>query len=403
MRLLYLVDLSLSNFYPLLTEVFGKRLQERGHEVIWVTRPEGDEGYHQTTIHGQQAYVLPRSEYSEIRSFTKYLTHRSHTSHVFEIFEKHQPIDCVQVRNDLSMALAASTLQRRTGCHFVHRITHLKAETTWYMARNGQSMHPARDYLKAWSGRRLRDYLANRADLVLPISEAMETELSTNITTTSMEPLPTGVDTELDRSDTDPQLFRDRFDIGDREIILYIGSMSPSRNLEFLLEVIQQLDMDGRVLAMVGGRDSEHRNRLRSMSRKMGIADSVLFTGWLEDRKMVYNANAAAAVGVNPLPTNNILRTSAPIKVLEYLLFETPVVVSDAPDQRRVVEDSNSGFVVPYSVGPFAEALSKFFDLTPTERSTMGASGRAYVKCERGFDRLTEQLLGIYSEYGLLE
>ena len=133
----------------------------------------------------------------------------------------------------------------------------------------------------------------------------------------------------------------------------------------------------------------------------MGVADSVLFTGWLEDRNMVYNANAAAAVGVNPLPTNNIFRTNAPIKVLEYLLFETPVIASNTPDQKRVVEDSNGGFVVPYSESTFAEALSKFFDLTPTEWSIMGASGRAYVKSERGFDTITERLLDIYSKYGL--
>jgi len=403
MRLLYLVDLSPSDFYPLLTEVFGKRLQERGHEVIWVTQPEGNEEYHETTIHGQQAYVLPRSEYSEIRSFTRYLTGRSHNSCIFEIFEKHQPIDCVQVRNDLSMAMAANALQRRTGCPFVHRITHLKAETTWHMAQNGHSRYPARDHVKAWSGRRLRDYLANRADLVLPISEAMKAELSTSVTASPMQPLSTGVDTGLDKSDTDPQLFRDQFDIGDQKIILYMGSMSPSRDLEFLLEVIQQLDMSGRLLTMVGGRNSRHRNRLRSMSHKMGVADNVLFTGWLEDRNMVHNANAAAAIGVNPLPTNSIWETSAPIKVLEYLLLETPVVVSDTPDQRRVVEDSNSGFVAPYSIGAFAEILSKFFELTPNERSQMGASGREYVRRKRGFDTLTNQLLGIYSQYGLLE
>lgn len=88
--------------------------------------------------------------------------------------------------------------------------------------------------------------------------------------------------------------------------------------------------------------------------------------------------------------------------MLEYLLFETPVVVSNAPDQRRVVEESNGGFVVPYSIDAFVEALSKFFDLPSSERSAVGASGRAYVKHNRGFDTLTEQLLEIYSEYGLL-
>jgi glycosyltransferase involved in cell wall biosynthesis len=408
MRLAYLTDWTYPCDHRFLTEVYAKRFVDRGHEIVWVMRP-GDDPPSTIQRHswlGQSVYVLPERGYDPVRTFGQYVSGRFDSHPLASVFDELESVDCVQVRNDLAMGMGAAWLKQRRGLPYVHQLSHLKAETLRLEARREwPGITATADLLKASAGQRLRRHLCSKADLLLPISESMQSYLGERGYTTPMEPVPTGANTEWRREDVDPERFEEEYDVAPEEdVLLYTGSMHPVRNLEFLFDVLQHLRTDRPVrLFMVGGREQSYRERLQSAARKRGIEESVTFTGWIEDSERLYEAIAGADIGLSPLPTDNVLRTSAPIKVLEYLLFETPVVVTDAPDQRRVVEESGAGVVTAYDPDDFGEGIAELLARTPDERRSMGSQGREYVEHHRSFEQLTDRVTEIYRRHQILE
>jgi glycosyltransferase involved in cell wall biosynthesis len=213
-----------------------------------------------------------------------------------------------------------------------------------------------------------------------------------------MVPISTGADTNLSPKEFSGENFRKVHNLPDKPLLLYMGSMSPIRRLEFLFDVleraIEKIDMH---LVMVGGRNKQYRDRLRREAHKSHMGDHVTFTGWISDEEHLNNGIVAADIGLSPIPTDGILRTNAPLKVLEYLNLKTPVVATDTPDQRQVVEESGGGRIAPYDAEIFAGAVVKMLQLGDLDE--MGKQGREYIENYRSYATLTRSVQDAYKDH----
>jgi glycosyltransferase involved in cell wall biosynthesis len=106
-----------------------------------------------------------------------------------------------------------------------------------------------------------------------------------------------------------------------------------------------------------------------------------------------------ADIGLSPIPTDGVLQTNAPLKVLEYLNLSTPVVATDTPDQRRVLKESGAGRVVPYDTERFTEALIDL--LQSGDLNKMGRQGEEYIENHRSYEILAQSVLGAYDNHVL--
>lgn len=78
-----------------------------------------------------------------------------------------------------------------------------------------------------------------------------------------------------------------------------------------------------------------------------------------------------------------------PRSLLEAAAMARPIIASDTPGCREIVDDGVNGFLVPpRDAAALAETMLKLMEMSPNERETMGQAGRA--KAERAFD---EQLV----------
>lgn len=95
--------------------------------------------------------------------------------------------------------------------------------------------------------------------------------------------------------------FRTRFGIGnDEKIVLYIGRISPIKNLEALVRAFAQLNLDNARLALVGPElEPEYAVRLRALIEELGLGERVLLTGELYENDKL-SALASAVVFVLP-------------------------------------------------------------------------------------------------------
>lgn len=394
MKILLLIDWHYPCDHQFLTHVYTKNLQQRGHEVTWVMRPnDHKKKITQEVWNGTEVHILPSSSYSPAKTAVRYLSCRLDAHPLFDTQIEFSEYDIMHVRNDLSMGLLACRLAEEFDLSYVHQISHLKAEAIIEATRQGFATPTG--WVKGHLGRQLRRHVANSSDVVLPISDAMKNYLQHNGYTTTMRTLPTGAKV-FDRLPNGFD-FREKYAINSDFVLLYMGSMSPYRRLEFLFKMLarlkEHLDVE---LVMAGGRSQRNRERLRNKAEDIGVDESVTFTGWLTDRTEIQQAILSADVGLSPFPTDSILRMNAPIKTLEYMSLGTPVVASDTPDQRQVIEASGGGSVVEYDIESFAQAVQWILG-SDEKQDEMSKKGREFIRDSRNFEILADRVEDIYS------
>ena len=165
---------------------------------------------------------------------------------------------------------------------------------------------------------------------------------------------------------------RRRFTIG------YIGGLSLQRGALTMLAVISRLrDQGVEVDGVFVGPVSDEPAVVRALED--GISNGwITATGHLKSREG-WERMAECHVGMAVLrPSPNYLE-SYPTKMFEYMALGIPVIVSDFPLWRAVVDDARCGILVdPTDVGAVAAAVRWIHD-NPIDANRMGLRGRDAV------------------------
>lgn len=87
-----------------------------------------------------------------------------------------------------------------------------------------------------------------------------------------------------------------------------------------------------------------------------------------------------------------------PRVLIEAAACGRPIVTTDAPGCREIVQDGLNGYLVPLrDAAAVAGALKKLID-SPLLRRTMGAKGRELVESEFSLERVNNETLALYGE-----
>ncbi|HYL80469.1 MAG TPA: glycosyltransferase family 4 protein [Candidatus Acidoferrum sp.] len=126
--------------------------------------------------------------------------------------------------------------------------------------------------------------------------------------------------------------------------VTYLGSFHWWKGVEI---PVQALALAPNLrLRLVGG-DSEPRERLRALATALHVADRVQFTGPVPPPER-WRYLAEASVCVLPL-TRSAFGTSftSPLKMFEYMAAARPIVASDLPALREILQDGENALLVP--------------------------------------------------------
>ena len=153
-------------------------------------------------------------------------------------------------------------------------------------------------------------------------------------------------------------LLRDKLGIKDAvRIVLYQGnSFVPNRGLEQIVEASQYLE--NCVVVLLG--DGPLKPKLMGLVNKKSLYDKVKFLPSVPNKDLL-NYTASADIGINlPLKSCINFYYSLPNKLFEYLMVGLPVVMSDFPDMKAIIEKYDVGKVVnPVSVNGIADAINE--------------------------------------------
>lgn len=120
------------------------------------------------------------------------------------------------------------------------------------------------------------------------------------------------------------------------------------------------------------------------------------FLGWA-DRGQVAALLASVRAGLVLLHPTERYPDAYPVKMFEYMAASLPVIASDFPLWRQIVDGAGCGLLVdPLDPKAIAGAIQWLLD-NPHEAEAMGRRGRQAVATEYNWDRETRKLVALYN------
>ncbi len=157
----------------------------------------------------------------------------------------------------------------------------------------------------------------------------------------------------------------------DSKIIGYVGGISQSRRLDFLLEAAsffrEKLGPEWH-LVLVGAGD--YKRELMRMAEEHKLSN-VHFVGPFPHDEIPHIISDID-VGICHLPWTPLFNTSFPMKILEYMACGIPVIASRIPTHEKISQELEGIFIYAFNHESFVEvsmrALNQQIDLTALTR-----------------------------------
>ena len=234
--------------------------------------------------------------------------------------------------------------------------------------------------------------LARATDRIVTISPAQREEIvgrfGVGRARTSVV-VPLGLDLQPFFEGGAPSLRRD-LGIDDGAIVFgYVGRLVPIKDLPTLVLAFARLleTTPDAYLLMAG--DGPVRPLLARMIAERGLGERVRLLGWREDL-----ASVAATFDVCVIASRN---EGTPVAVIEAMAAGRPVVATRVGGVPDIVEDGETGILVPPGdVDALAGAMARLAR-DPAERSRMGGQGRRRV-ARYDYERLVDDIDRLYRE-----
>lgn len=233
--------------------------------------------------------------------------------------------------------------------------------------------------------------LAIESEMVICCSNYMQDEVCTLFgrPKESLRVIPNGVDPDLFATLPDEP----RFMINeDDKVVFFIGRLVPEKGVWQLIQSFPQvLEREPKAVLYIGGRGPQQA-QLEKLAVDLGIADRVVFTGFIakQDRNYVYDR---ARVAVFPS-----LYEPFGIVALEAMATYTPVIVGDVGGLAEIVEHRVNGLkVTPGSVDELAQAIVELLSDSDLA-SHLKETGYNTVKSVYGWDVIAQATREVYRE-----
>ena len=171
---------------------------------------------------------------------------------------------------------------------------------------------------------------------------------------------------------------------------LYIGSISRIRGLTEMVKAIALVE-DAR-LTVIGQFETQ---ALFDSIATLSAWQRVDYTPW-QPRERLRSVFSEARLGLVLFHPERAHLDALPTKLFEYMAVGLPIVGSNFPLWREIVDDAQCGLLVdPLDVDAIARAISYLIE-NPEVAQEMGARGRRAILARYNWDSQANALLGLY-------
>lgn len=175
--------------------------------------------------------------------------------------------------------------------------------------------------------------------------------------------------------------------------VIYVGSMTPTRGIREIVQAMTYLTDIPVLLVLVGEFwPAPFEQEILSLAgSNVEIVGKIPFT-------KVPAQLADSDIGIICLHATPAYVESLPIKLFEYMQAGLPVIASDFPMWRQILDGASAGvFVDPTNPHQIAEAI-RSLALHPEQRSLMGKMGQKAVNERYSWQSEEHILLAVYQK-----
>src|SRR5258708_370054 len=157
---------------------------------------------------------------------------------------------------------------------------------------------------------------------------------------------------------------------------------------EWLIRALAELRKKSRSARLLLAGDGPCRERLQRLAEKAGIADAVIFAGFIPDVESVY-----AAMDVFLLPSFFEALSNA---LMSAMACAIPSIAFNLGGPAEIIEDGTSGLLVePANVEALCAAIAKVLSNANFAES-LGEKGRQRIEQEFSADKMVDGIIDVY-------
>ncbi|MEQ4924765.1 glycosyltransferase family 4 protein [Proteus hauseri] len=171
--------------------------------------------------------------------------------------------------------------------------------------------------------------------------------------------------------------------------VLYLGSLHKWKGIPTMMRAMKYLD---NARLNIAGGTPEQIEGLTLLAQEMDVKDNVNFLGFIDPQKR-FAAIAQHDICVLPLTLTSIgSRYTSPLKLFEYMAMRKPVVISDFPSIRDVVDEKAVSFADSGDAQSFAKQIVLLRE-NPQRAAEKVAHARSLVENYYNWDKRAETIL----------
>jgi len=217
--------------------------------------------------------------------------------------------------------------------------------------------------------------------------------------------LPFGVDKNIYKPlDKDKQLMYKYNLENDDEVILMIGGLDKAhyfKGLGYLLRTFKLIRDTRKALTATGEKknikiiiigEGNLKDHYKNIAGQLGIKNQIIFTGGISDEEKIKLINISH---INVLPSIDTSEAFG-IVLLEAMACAKPVIASNLPGVRSVVEDGVNGLLCEAKNEEALAGKIKYLLDNPYIARQMGAAGFAKIEQKYNWSEIVKNLMEIY-------
>jgi PEP-CTERM/exosortase A-associated glycosyltransferase len=300
-----------------------------------------------------------------------------------------EPVDLIHAHSPVLTGLPALWVGRRLGVPVVY-----ESRAFWEDAAVDSGSY-GKGSLRYRIVRALETFLFRRVDAAVTICEAMRRDLlGRGVPAARLHVVPNGVDVEWFRPSPYPSAERERLGLNEGLVFGFIGSFNRYEGLRFLLDTAPDLArrIPGARVLLVGSGPEEAA--LRAESRR--LSGMVLMPGRVAHER-VRGVYEALDVFVCPRLSSRLTELVTPLKPLEAMAMERPVLASDVGGLAELVQPGVTGLL--FRSGSREDFLDQAVRAGHDHalRRRLGIAARAHLVEERSWASIVARYPGIYA------
>ncbi len=200
-----------------------------------------------------------------------------------------------------------------------------------------------------------------------------------------------GIDIEAYKLLPERGAFRKKYALGDKEVILFLGKMTPRKGIDFLVKSFAELDRPNAVLVLAGN-DMGFKEKVEAVIKEKGVEDRVVFTGLLIDDEKL-SAYVDADVLVYPA-----VYEIFGLVPFEALMCGAPVIVTDDCGCGDIIGAEGIGYLVKYNdVQALGEKIVKVLDGKPEAQKRV-EKGQKFIMERLAWKRVVKEYVSLYED-----